>query len=384
MSSSRKKILITIDWYLPGYKAGGPIQSCANLVAHLKEECDFYVLTRDRDYCESKPHAGVTSNAWNRLEEHVWVYYFSDTELGYQNLKRVIQELKPDLSFINGVYSFYFSILPLLILKQLKQQDIIVSARGMLAPSAIQVKGGKKKPFLFLMKKLGFYKNVRFHATNEKERQDVYHTIGASSTVIVAPNLPRRHNVPPLVIREKREGELKLVSIARISPEKNTKYALEVLQGFQGVGRITFDLYGPVYDAAYWEECQEVIASLPDNVKVQYKGSLESALVAKALTDHHVLLMPTRGENFGHVIFESFSYGCPVIISDQTPWQQLERLSVGFDLPLYHMDRFVGAVQFFLEMNQQKYDRWSEQAYLYGQQHLQNKQALALNQKMFQ
>ncbi|CAN5434615.1 hypothetical protein BH10BAC1_BH10BAC1_14720 [soil metagenome] len=31
---AKKKVLIFIDWYLPGYKAGGPRQSVANLVAH--------------------------------------------------------------------------------------------------------------------------------------------------------------------------------------------------------------------------------------------------------------------------------------------------------------------------------------------------------------
>ena len=34
---AKKKILIFIDWYLPGYKAGGPVQSVANLVENLKD-----------------------------------------------------------------------------------------------------------------------------------------------------------------------------------------------------------------------------------------------------------------------------------------------------------------------------------------------------------
>ena len=60
---SKKKILIFIDWYLPGYKAGGPIQSVANLVANLKEEFEFSIVTRDTDYCEKLPyHLGPASN----------------------------------------------------------------------------------------------------------------------------------------------------------------------------------------------------------------------------------------------------------------------------------------------------------------------------------
>ena len=32
-------------------------------------------------------------------------------------------------------------------------------------------------------------------------------------------------------------------------------------------------------------------------------------------------MLPTRGENFGHVIFEAISNGLPSMISDKTPWK---------------------------------------------------------------
>ena len=35
--SSKKKILVFVDWYLPGYKAGGQIRSVAAMAGHLKE-----------------------------------------------------------------------------------------------------------------------------------------------------------------------------------------------------------------------------------------------------------------------------------------------------------------------------------------------------------
>ena len=41
---SKKKILVFVDWYLPGFKAGGPIRSCANLISHFSNEYDFFVL----------------------------------------------------------------------------------------------------------------------------------------------------------------------------------------------------------------------------------------------------------------------------------------------------------------------------------------------------
>ena len=39
-----KKVLICIDWFLPAYKAGGPIQSISNMVNHLKNHIEFGFL----------------------------------------------------------------------------------------------------------------------------------------------------------------------------------------------------------------------------------------------------------------------------------------------------------------------------------------------------
>ena len=87
---AKKTILLFIDWYLPGYKAGGPIQSCANLVNHLKDKYHFLIVTRDTDYCETKPYPSVKSNAWNVVEENVHIYYFGAKNLNKNNIFKLI------------------------------------------------------------------------------------------------------------------------------------------------------------------------------------------------------------------------------------------------------------------------------------------------------
>ena len=78
---NKKRILVFIDWFLPGYKGGGPIQSVANLIQHLKDDFDFSVITRDTDYCETTPYKEIKSNQWNVLPDDTRVYYFSEDQL---------------------------------------------------------------------------------------------------------------------------------------------------------------------------------------------------------------------------------------------------------------------------------------------------------------
>ncbi len=381
--SKKPRILIFIDWFLPGYKAGGPVQSCANLIAHLKEAFDFWVITRDTDYCENQPYTTVTPDTWNRLDDHLQIYYISATNLKYKPLLQTAREVNPDIVLINGIYSLYFSILPLFIARKLNCSKTIVSARGMLTPSAIQVKGYKKKAFLQAAKLMGHYRNVSFHATNNDEANYIKMLFGNRQEVKVAPNLSKKVIYDSPAVISKKHGELRLVSIARISPEKNLNYALEVLRNNTVKGKVTFDIYGPIYNEQYWDECQDLIAAINDRFKITYKGSIDSKQVHETLQQYHALFLPTQGENFGHIILESMAAGLPVIISDQTPWKNLQENRLGFDLSLSEPKTFADAIQHLLDLSQEEYSSYSRAAYLYAKEYMQNEDALTQNLNLF-
>ena len=42
------------------------------------------------------------------------------------------------------------------------------------------------------------------------------------------------------------------------------------------------------------------------------------------------MFLPSKGENFGHIIMESLAASTPVIISDLTPWKDLENARAMF------------------------------------------------------
>lgn len=378
---SKKKVLIFIDWYLPGFKAGGPIQSIANLVAHLKDDFEFSIVTRDTDYCETKSYSNVTSDAWNILSDGTKVYYFSQNALNRANINKLIRKTEFDIVYLNGIFSLYFTLIPLYLLRKKKHKKVVIAARGMFAESALGVKKTKKQFFLLGVKVLRLFDEVIFHATTENEKNDIRKALGDKIEIRTANNLPQKSLTSKRIEKNKLEGAVKLVNVARIAPEKNLLYALQILKNVKE--NVVFDFYGPIYNNEYWEECKAIMSELPSNIKANYKGSIDSEKVLGELGAYHFMFMPTRGENFGHIILQALSVGCPVIISDQTPWKHLYEKNVGWDISLDTINRFYQTIDLCAKMNQTKYSEMSEAAYEFAKKYIENPEILEQNKHLF-
>jgi glycosyltransferase involved in cell wall biosynthesis len=370
----RPKVLIFIDWFYPAFKSGGPVQSILNLTAHLGEFFDFYVITRDTDYCESIPMKGILSNQWNKINDHLHVYYCSANSIKAKLFKQLFKEINPDVLYINGIFSSKFSILPAYLFKNLRLRKI-VGTRGMLAKGALQIKGLKKAAFLFLANQTNLYSNYQLHVTNFNEQEDVINVLGKEVKLFVAPNLPQKItlNYRSLVSSD----VLNLINVARISPEKNLIFALQSLKKVKR--KILFDIYGSVYNNDYWSRCQAVINELPSNIIVNYKGVLDSDLVINTISQYHLFYMPTLGENYGHVIVQSFMASTPVLISNKTPWQNLESLNCGFDLDLSQPELFSSLID---NVDMDLLLKWRKGAFLMAQNTVNNTENISLNKQL--
>lgn len=379
MSISKKKIIIFVDWYLPGYKAGGPIRSVANMVAHLKSDFDFSLVTSDTDYHESQAYPSIKSNEWN-LADGCKVFYFSKKYLKFRNLFVLLKQEAFDVVYLNSMFSFYYTILPLFILRRLERNcKIILAPRGMLAEGALSVKSFKKKMFLFFLKFAKLQNNIVFHATSEEEKKDISKFF--NSKIILAPNLSQLSENNEFHVRKKNINELKLVNIARISPEKNLKFALTILQ--KSKDNITFDIFGTINNKVYWEECLGVIKEMPANITVNYKNEIQNHLIPELLRNYHFMFMPTLGENFGHVIIESLASGCPVIISDRTPWRNMEKQKTGWDISLSSTDLFVKAIENASKMDREEFNIWSKKAFDFSLKYINDPDIIEKNRNLF-
>ena len=381
--SSKKKILVFVDWYLPGYKAGGQIRSVAAMAGHLREEYDFYIVTGDRDLHADAPYAGVQLGSWIKLKDGSHVYYISHEKRTKQHLKKIMFEAQADILYLNSMFSYFYTYLPLTIRKKfLPRRKVILAPRGMLGKGALKLKSLKKKSYLFTTKMMGLYRGITFHASSTSEEKEIHQQFGRKAKVHVAIDLvePRQLNH---VERIKNKGSLKMFFLSRISPKKNLLGTLKLLSAIPAGNAIEFDIYGPIEEEAYWNECTTVIQTMPSHVKVSYKGILENSSVIDTMSRYHLSILLTFNENYGHSIVESMAAGCPVLISDQTIWKNLKEKNAGWDIALKNENEIIEAINKACTWSQEEFNLYSKGALVFAQQIFDDKEGVEQNKKLF-
>lgn len=356
---SKKKLTILIDWYLPGTKAGGPVRSIYSLIPLLKNDFDIYVITTNTDLGSNQGYKDIVPNKWFEKEQ-LHYYYFSKDKLDQTSITQVLTELNSDVVYVNSFWSYWFSI----FIVQLKNKGIlkskvIIAPRGMLGKGALSIKPFKKQAYLFVSKLRRFYDHVVFHATNEQEVKDIKQQYKQANICLIE-NLSTA--TPLQIAKTKKVNELDLFYLSRISPVKNLHFALEVLGRVSSEYTVNYDIYGNIEDKNYWDQCKQLIQKLPAHIHVNYKGELSFHEVQPTMATYHYLFLPTLNENFGHSIVESLMSGCPVIISDQTPWNDIEKVHAGFAIVLDEKNKFVQAIEHGAKLDQLTYNDESKAA----------------------
>ena len=331
------KILIIMSGFLPGKKFGGPPISVDNFCSLMKED-ECFIVTRNHDMGETETYKDIKAG-WND-RGNCKVLYLSDKEYGYRKYEEVIKEINPDVIYLQGL--FQNCIIPCLFLAKKHNIPVLLAPRGELCAGAFKKKY-KKVPYIIFLKMFGLLNKVHFQSTSEEETEAIMQHLGITEDRIHfltnVPSIPKKEYPVP----EKQPGVAKFVFISRIVRKKNLKAAISYFKNIDG--DVTFDIYGPIEDKDYWQECQDEIKLLPSNIKVNYCGLVSHDQIHETFSRYHAFLFPTLSENFGHVIAEALSVGCPVIISDQTPWNDVQYIDGGWSIPLDKIENFTSAIK---------------------------------------
>ncbi|GMV37984.1 MAG: hypothetical protein AMXMBFR61_24920 [Fimbriimonadales bacterium] len=374
-------VLVFADWYLPGFRAGGPIRSISRLVEALGDEHRFSIFTRDRDLGDDQPYSQVSYDQW--LDQGRFrIYYASPRNQGVRSILSRIREVRPDVIYLNSFFSrFTIRVLVLRRFGMLGGIPVVLAPRGEFSVGALGLKARKKLPFLRTAKALRLYDGLLWHMSTDEEAQMVQAKMGPVWHV-VASDLPEMGcGVPERLPSrgEKRAGHANFVYLSRIHPMKNLLYAVDRLASIGGEYHLA--IYGPVADAEYMTRCMNALAELPHAADWEYAGVVAPDQVIPTLAAHHFLLLPTQGENFGHVTIEALWAGCPVLISDRTPWKSLG--DAGWVIPLEDHAAWEAALQDCIAMDQEEFVRRSKAAVRFAREFTASSDMVEANRRLF-
>ena len=203
-------------------------------------------------------------------------------------------------------------------------KPLILAPRGALSPAALEKSRWKKK-MIWPLQKVAFNQTDCFHATAEKEYQEI-RAFGQRAPVAIIPNgvdLPDTLETAP-------HPDRTLLFLGRIHPIKGLDLLLEVWRDLPETTRNGWSLRIVGDDLEGHRADLEAMVEHQNIPSIHFVGPAfgDDKLREYAAADLYVL--PTKTENFGMTVAESLAVGTPVITTHGAPWSGLETNACGW------------------------------------------------------
>lgn len=316
--------LLFARYFEPAFRGGGPIQTLTALLRSLPASIEAAVICSNEDLGDRTPVVD-TPDEWVQRD-------FSRARYCTPGLKpflralRSSRDLDPDIVYVNSFFDVMYSLVPQLAARIgfWRRAAVVLAPRGELYAGAIRLKSGRKRAFIGVYKALGLHRRVIWHASTSDEAESIKAVFGERVRIETKENetsLPVSASPRP----EREAGPLRLVFASRAAAKKGL---LTLLEGVEAASvEVDLEVIGAFEDPEYQAACEAVISRLTESVGVTLRGALPREELISRLERADLMALPTRGENFGHVIAEALSVGCPVMCSAETPWTS--RLALG-------------------------------------------------------
>jgi Glycosyltransferase len=356
----KTRILVVCDYYLPGIKGGGGMWAVKNIVERFSDIYDFFVITRNHDGRDDlTPYETVKTGQWNDIAK-TKVFYLEPGNVTARKIASLVEEVRPKAVFLNSVFST--PVVKFLVARRRKlfkcEVAVILASCGELSDATLKMKRAKKTAYLTAAKAFGLYNSLIWRASFPEESAEIRKVFGQSCEIHLAPDLTPDTILPrydQLSKPAKRAGHAKLIFLSRIARKKNLLFLLTLLSKFTS-GDIELEIAGSFEDAGYWAECEDALKDLGDNISVSVSGALSNEEALGRLVDSHFFVLPTLNENFGYVCIEALAAGCPLILSDQTIWSNLEDKGIGWNTPLNDESSWLNAITAAVAMDSDNFE----------------------------
>jgi glycosyltransferase involved in cell wall biosynthesis len=320
------KILHVVPTFYPATYWGGPIWStkaiCDGIAA--LNDTELRVLTSD----------AAGPNVSDRVVPAALPYpvHYARRMAGHciapgllARLPRAIQWA--DIVHVTGTYNM--PTLPSFVLARAMRKPVVWSPRGALQAT----EDWPDAPHLWIKHGFEYLANVLrprdavLHVTAAQEARHSVRRLGDVARAVI----PNAVDVPDdIPIRVAPQDSCRLMFLSRLHPKKGLEALIDAMT--QLPPQFTLDIYGSG-DAAY-TKMLHLRAGL-SNGRIRLHGHVDGAEKAAAFADADLFVLPSHSENFGIVVAEALAHAVPVLTTQATPWQDLNKHDCGrcIDLP---------------------------------------------------
>jgi hypothetical protein len=360
MGNNKKKILISSRFFLPGFKAGGPIKSLKSLIDRNEfKKYKIFIITSDRDQ-QSKVYKKIKLNRILKKKKFEIIYLSKDKQ-SFISFYKLINQFSPSIIILNSFFDLNFSIKINLLNNFFFKKKIIIFSRGELLKDAINIKKIKKNLFILLACKLNFYNNVKFLTSSMNEKKNIKFLF-RNNKVKFFPILLNKIQSINLNKLNYNRNYFKILFVSRILKNKNLLFCLKILKNIKF--NYIFNVVGPIEDNKYWNKC--LVYAKENKINMKYFGPLTNKKISRLMKNSNCFLFPSEFESFGHVIFESLSNGLPVITSSNTNWHNLKLNNCGGSFKLKNIHHFINELVYLNSCSKNFYKEIRRSSYKFS------------------
>lgn len=373
----KSKVLILAGFYSTSQRTSGALRTINNMILELTPYYDFHIFAPFRNM-KNQDNKEDIFRIPTRTEERLVTYTTSTSELFRQ-----INNYNFDIYYLNSFLDKEFSIKIIIgiFLGLLPDRPIILAPRGELMEGALSVKRYKKIFFLFLAKFSGLYNHVIWQASSSYEANVIKSRFKKKLNIRIALDIPDYRMLEiKSNYKHKVKNRLKILFLSVINPNKNLSFVIDILNKVQG--EFYLDIYGPIKDKKYFDLCMRKVNMNYRN-RIVYNGEVTSDSIHRIYPQYDLLFFPTKGENFGHVIYESLACGCPVLTSDRVIWKELNKFGAGWNFSLNTPNLFIEVLEKLINQGETEYFTFSTNCRKYLEAKIDREKILKENIELF-
>jgi len=304
------KILHIVPSYIPAYRYGGPIRSVHGLCKGLAQRChEVHVFTTNVDGPNnSDVPLGVPVDI-----DGVKVWYYPS-----QRLRRLYyspdmkKALKQSINSFDIVHLHSVFLWPTLLgarICQKNQVPYLVAPRGMLVKDLIKRKNSWiKSLWIKLFEQYTLEHASGIHVTSRLE-EDELKPFGFKLPPIFM--IPNGIDIPN-AISQKRANDT-ILFLGRVNWKKGLDRLIETM-AYVPKGKL---IIAGNDEEGYQKKLDKIAIKNGVSNRIQFIGPVYNEDKEKLLSSVSMLVLPSYSENFGIVVLEAMSYGCPVIVTPE-------------------------------------------------------------------